>query len=376
MKQILKNRKGAIPVLGWIAIIIAVVVFGAIGFSMIPQTQTGGDGVVETSVSCPSDQTWTGTVSVQNLLNDTGAETFDTTMNFYTIKADGSQDELSYNEIGAGGFSTSITDTTSGSATLSCGKRYAVKILSTSGAGGDPSLVRSIVSQSSVADAKVNADGVFVFTARDNSGAFTLGVHQVGNIAARVFDFVEGADYIYCQDCATKTEWNATDAANWTSTTNNLTSVTVGSGGEYHVRLETRAVVNDQNVNDRGIYVLVNANTGTWGSPIVKINGVNAVDIIDSGLNPDETKAYSAYEYAYLIGRNTPLTNKEHVDVDMDIFALGGQNPAGNTLDIDLSPIGSYASVSDANNLKVGSVDDSSSRTQVYTLQDETFAVV
>src|SRR3990167_6388509 len=182
MKQILKNRKGAIPVLGWIAIIIAVVVFGGIGFSMIPQTQTGGDGVVETSVSCPSDQTWTGTVSVQNLLNDTGSETFDTSMYFYEIKADGSEDALSYNEIGKEGFATSITDTTSGSVTLSCGKRYATKILSVSGAAGDPSLVRSIISKSGVADAKVNDDGVLVFSPRDNSGALTLGVHQIGVI--------------------------------------------------------------------------------------------------------------------------------------------------------------------------------------------------
>lgn len=373
------NKKAKISLsvaLIWVSLI---VVGGLVVLSFIPQQsvvtkETKEAGIIaDQSVSCPTNFAWTGTVTVQNTANTTGAQTFDTTMNFYEISADGSEDTLSFDSYNK--FAKQITDTTAGSVSLDCGKRYAVKILSVNGAGGDQSRIRSIVGNpSGVKDTKVNDNGVLTFTATGSQGSFTAGSHQKGNFETRVKDIVNDG-FVSFVGGNTTGIWNSTDGVNWTSTVQTEKGIAVGVGGEYHIILYMRSTNADRNANDYGTYVLAEATTSTFNTPVAKIDGVTAADIKDSGLNPDEVKAYSAYEYVYLIPKTKNMLSNNEVAFDYQIFASGGQNPNGNPLDLDLATIGSYTSVTDANLLKIGAVDDSSSRADVYTRFDNTLAV-
>ena len=390
MKQILENKKGAIPVLGWLAIIVVLLIAGGIGFAMIPQEQVVPTGTTEAEVlqtaelvdqavlkTCPSDNAWSGTFTTQNKANTTGSQTFDETANFYEVKVDGSEDALGYDAYNR--FSTPITDTTSGAVTLTCAKRYAVKTLSVSGAGGDPSRFRELIgTPSGVKNAKVNDAGVLIFTAVGDRGAITAGAWQTSLIENRVYDFINVGyiDHNSSGEPGTINGWNATTLGNWSKVGNNTLGTDVGSGGEYHIRLEIRSAEQQRDVNDNGVYALVEASTSTFDSPTVKIDNVVVSDVKDTGLNPDEVKAYATYEYAYLISPDKKMRKNTQVDLDFDIFASGGQNPDGATdLKIDLASRGSFASVSDGNLYKSGSVDDSSSRVAIHTLKVNAFTL-
>jgi len=362
-KNILDDKfgrgRGRMPIWAWFLIVIGAIVVIMFLIGTIPQKERPigdgtGDGVVDLS-ACPSDLTWSGSVDVQNIFNTSGAETYDTTAYFYKA---GTED-----------LKTSITDTTAGAVTLTCGKSYDVKVLSVSGAAGDQSRIRTS-SHGTVSD-----EGVVTFMATGDGERLTFGMHQQGVIEMRVFDLINDG-FVFANGEASATAYISTDGANWTNTNTDDAPTVVGTAGEWHQKLFVRATVTDQNVNDLGTYVLIDASTTVWDTPTVRIDGAIATDIISTGLNPDEVKAYSTYEYAYLIDKSNNIVNNKEIIVDVSIFALAGTDPTeADDIAIDHATIGRYSSITGANVLKVGSVDDSSLRTSVYALHDADFAV-
>lgn len=372
-----KGKTNMWAILGVVAVVgIAIWVFSS-GVLQTTAPGTTPSQVVQlptsAAVECPTDKAWSGTVTMQNILNTSGAETFDTTMYLYEINADGSQDEAAYNAYDK--YVTTITDTTSGSLTATCGKRYAAKVLSVSGAAGDQAAIKSVLSSSGTQNAKINSQGLLVFTATSDSGQLQLGSYQQGNPQIRVFD-IENNGYMFSNGSASATAWNATDGVNFAGVTNAGTNTSVGSGGSFNIRFEVQSQNTDETFNDQGLYVLVDAASNRWATPIMKLDGSVLSDIKTGGLNPDEVKAYTGYEYVYLVPKDKALgmVNPNKYSLEMAISALAGIDPVNSdTLQVDLAPVGSYASVSNSNFLKIGSVKDDSSQTVVHTLWDTNF---
>ena len=358
-----KKTSPALIVFGFIAILLlGVIAIGVFGGKQ-EQTTIGEEVTTEgttVSTQCPSDYGFSGTVTVQNDLNTTGAETFDTTMYFYTIDANG-------NEV----FEKSSTDTTSGTLTLSCGSTYVARVLSVDGAAGDSSVINS-ASMSGATSLGAVKDGGWKFVVTKASGALTFKVHQHGLIQLRAFD-IENNNYLYNVTADTATEWTDDTSANFTSITANNTATAVGTSGSYNVRLEIQTQNADESFNDQGVYILVDASSAVWAVPTLKVSGSTLTNIKGS-LPADEAVAYADYEYVYKTSSN--FINPDKISVEYLSTAVSGVNPTGaNAPVIALAPIGSYTSVSDSNLLKFGSVKDDSSKTAVYTLYTINFFI-
>jgi len=356
MKKLLNDSRGRMSntmklLVGVGVLVVAVILFMAFGTQ---QAQTGDGTTTDTPLAaCPSDLTWSGTVDVQNTINEGSAETYDTTAYFYVSGTDV--------------LKTSISDTTAGAVSLTCGQVYDVKVLSTSGAAGDGGYIYSTT------HGTANDDGSVTFTATStNAGRITLGMNQHGVPEIQVFDASTAA---FVNEGAGTTGYKATDGVNWTSSTNNTQPKIVGSGGEIDYVISLRSTVSDENLNDFGIYVLIEAPTNIWDVPVVKADGVTLEDVKGT-LNPDEAKAYSNYEYVYLIPQGSEVSLNDKVTIGFNIFALSGQNPGtSDDIEMDFAMRGTYTSIDNANILKVGAVDDTTSQAQVYGLHDMIFDV-
>lgn len=361
------NRSGKANVLMTVALIAIIAIAALVAYNTFgkkEQTAIGPGTNVPTTASgeviCkdtkPDNLAHTLTLNMQNSLNRTGVETYDTTSYFFD-KADGS-------------LQTAPTDTTSGSVTLTWGKQYLVKTLSTSGAAGDGSWLKSGSSDAWKGD----NNGNLIYSACGTAKTETILSYQHGLRETRVFDVINN-NYLINNGTTAATSWITGTPLNFSSTTSNSTATAVGAGGEVHVIQYLRATVDDQNVNDRGIYVLIDADTSDWNTPTVKIDGAVAKDV-KGELSSDAKAAYSAYEYVYLISADRVISQQKDIQIDLDMFALSGYNPTGaDSPIIALAPIGQYASTYQNNVLKVDSVQDDSARTVVHTLETTTLSI-
>jgi hypothetical protein len=360
MEKILNKRaKGSMTTVAiWVGVVavVGLLAFMAFGGNSAPAPSSSGSsstgGIQPTasqcSVACPDDLDWAGTINVRNKLNSTGAENFDTTTYFY--EADGS-------------LKTSITDTTSGAATLTCGNTYAVKVQSTSGAAGDSG---AFIDGSGYT---ANPDGTASLTACGSGSTITFVSRQHGLPEIRVRDNVnDGLAFSHGNDDDAVT-YQTTDGAVFGSSTNG-SAIAVGAGGNLEFTQFVRATADDQNVNDLGMWILIDAGTSIWDKPAVKIDGASASEA-SAQLSADEKIAYNGYEYVFFVPASRVIDNNDKLEINIDINALGGTNPDGDdNISVDYAPIGHFQSNSDSNVLKVGAVDDSSSRGDVHTRHD------
>lgn len=347
-----------------IVAVLALVVLVAIAVGVFTMRETavptGGVPTPSGVATCPSDLGFSGTVTVQNLLNVSSAETYDNTMYFYEVQDDGTVL-----------YKTSISDTTAGSVTLTCGKTYIGKILSTDGASGDNSIVQSATMSGGKV---VNIDDGYVkFTVLSDSGELKLYTHQRGNPQVRVKD-IETDAFMYENSGAIASLYNATDAANFSSSVNQ-TAYAVGTGGSHNVRIEMQTQSDDLAFNDRDTLFLIDESASVWDVPVVKLDGSTLTNV-KSSLNTDEARAFADYEYVYLIPKEKTFLKPDKIVLEVYSTALGGQNP-GVTDDpiFQWAPRGTYTSVTDSNLLKVGAVKDDSSLTAVYTMWTMNFGV-
>lgn len=109
-----------------------------------------------------------------NVLNGTGSETYDTTTYFYIADENGKK----------GTFKTSITDTSAGTTSLTCGETYYVEVQSTNGAAGDSAEILT------ASEGKILDNGALLFTAKDAGNRLTLRMHQRGLPEVRAKDLV------------------------------------------------------------------------------------------------------------------------------------------------------------------------------------------
>ncbi len=332
-------------------LLVGAVLFGLV---QIPQVSVGEPTeAVPSAVSCPSDGDTSITFDVVNAMNTTGSEGFDVTAYF----------------IGASGHTVKITDTTSPTAsTLNCGETYTVKIESTDGAGGDNSRAQSIHH----GDGTIS-NGNVEFTAKGSSMSFEVAVDQQGVLESRMYDNLN-AGHVFDGNDATATDYE-TDGVDFYSTTDNSTAYAVGSGGEVDVTLTVRATNDDENWNDRGTYILIDADATKWdtSNAVLSFDG-QTLSNVQGSLSEFEDRKWSTYEMIYFV--DSPITQQDKADIRLNMFALSGVDPeASDDIQIDIGAKGQYLQTASSSALAEGGVKDDSSGTLVRSLFDSSLQV-
>ena len=212
-----QNKKGAGALLVIFLIVLVVGVLLALYFGIankpieekIVDSGLGSDlGVSGILSGCPDNGQTSVVVDVQNNQNSTGVETFDTTLELYDATAtDPNTAPLE-----------TLTDTSAGAATLSCGQKYYGKILSTSGASGDSGIILA-VSGSGLSDLKASDDMTsFTFTPNRESAKLVVKSQQHATQRVRVFNLIGDAFMDDNQD-ETATNYDSTDGVVFEDTT-------------------------------------------------------------------------------------------------------------------------------------------------------------
>lgn len=338
-----RKRRGTNPWLIFgVIVVLGVLVFGVANV-MGPSE---GDEEPATGVTgCPDDGTTTLSITLQNMLNDTGAETFN----------------ASYVLEGSDGDYITGSNTDGGSKDLNCGESYTLSILSEDGDEKDNSVIESILrgpDSASISDGKVE------FKALGSSMNLRLAGTQHGVLEFRAYDNDEAA-FIYDDSDASANDYE-TDGVTFTSTTDNSTATSVGTGGEINFDIQMRSTRADTDFNDKYVLVLVEAPVSTWDEPTVSFEGSQLSDVKGS-LTEHEERAYSSYEYIYKV--NADLLDSAKT-LNLQMKALSGVDPTSD-VEVDFASAGTYLST-DGVTVKEGAAQDDSTTSNVYTVQDVT----
>jgi hypothetical protein len=297
----------------------------------------------QASFSCGSDKETSVTVTLKNDQNTTGLQTFDANYYIYLIGTDGKETQV-----------VSGSDTTGGTATLDCGNKYRLKLV-TDGST-DNSRIKGVYTQ----NAEVDKDGSVLFTTVAPS--FTLGLVGSQHSAIEVRAYNEDARARMYEAGGSNSAYVGTGATFY-SVTDNATVTTVTTGSSLMQTMELRAVSTTADFNDYGVYVLVDADPNYWDTiQSMEFDGVELQDVKGS-LTADESKAFSGYEFVYLISSGKLVDSKNH---KLYFDALKSTGATGSdTLKIDFAVSGNFLSV-DGYTLKTAGAKDSSGSPLVY----------
>jgi hypothetical protein len=302
---------------------------------------------------CGSTKQTTVTFNLKNALNTTGNDLFDMTGYLYKVNADKTETNVA-----------TISDTTGGTETLDCGATYRFKPVT------DGSTVNSRITGTFTSNAKVDADGSVVFT----TTAPTLTVGMLGSkhalVQVRAYD-EEARGFVYNDASGANNQFSGNNVV-FTSTIDNATKTSVVAGASLRETYEIRNVDTISDYNDFGAYVLIGstvANTfgNYWDKVLsVKFDGVDLVDAkATGGLNANEQKAYSGYDYVFLIPAGKLMDSKTHT-LYFEISKSSGAT-GDNTVAVNLDPRGSYLSV-DGYSVKTAGAKDTATNALVYPL--------
>jgi hypothetical protein len=343
-----------------------VVVLLVVGF--VYMASTGGfsatgtdDGVAVTGVknlaSCPTDGDTSATITVQNVLNETGTESYDMSITLFAKDANGAEEWVA-----------DVTDTTAGAQTLNCGATYVLRGLS-SQSGSDSAY---IVAASGMGAVVIEGGNAVEITPTKSSEAVKIQSKQHGTLKFKAFDNLNNG-WIYDAADASATDYETTGVT-LKSTTGNTTAMAIGTDEEIDITLKVRSVESDADFADLGMYIAIEGATSVWQEPTIKFDGATLTNVKGS-LSSDEVIYFADYEYVFKI--DTPadgrlVENSDH-DLDFQMAARSGVNPTTD-VEIDFVSIGSSsATIGDVVNY--GGVTDASSPVVVFTDQDVTLDI-
>lgn len=358
------DKKGKIDLVGIAVILLALGVLGMGVMLYMSPTGGGGGGGLESTLQdlseaakaaniCPTDLTTSTEIEVRNILNETSQQ----------------EKDVTFVCLGAGGQVEVINDTTNPTAVdFDCNVQYTCKPISSGDSEGDQGKILTIEEASNPSAQVLEDDSGFSFTPIGGSTYVAVGAHEQGAIQVRVWDDNERS-WACAGSSATCGTWNSTDGATFGDTTDGTAFVVTAASG-LELCYEVQATDDGENVNDRGIYVLVDAATTVWKTPDVTIDGVGASNFKGS-LNEDEATSYSDYEYVYKVEQDKKVTSKNSETMEVCI-SLEASSDAGASDDVsvDFSPIATYRATDDDNTVKLGAVTDADPPAQVHTLFD------
>lgn len=308
------------------------------------------------ALNCPDTKVTTTYITLKNEEDDTKDDTFDAVGYYYRV-VDGKEE-----------YAGTVSDTTSGSVSLDCGKTYRLRLVASNANEGDNSIITRVISG---AGAKLVDGGKAVeFVPRDSSYTLKIGGERHGVLQFKLYDNVN-AGWVRDNSAADNagTEWED-DGITFKTTSSNSTANAVGVGDELDFALHFRASQANTSFDDFGFYVLVEGGASAatvWAEPsTVEINGRPLTKVTLEGA---ESKQFSGYEYVYKV------TDVDVTDADNALRFVwkpnSGQNPTAD-IEIDFASIGGYLSV-DGSTVGYAAAKDDTSATVVYTVQDTTW---
>lgn len=310
------------------------------------QPAISGNAVAQAGL-CPADGTTSLSFTVINPLNTSGEESYDQTARIYEV-----------NDNGEALFAT-LTDTTAGTADLNCGDTYRVRLESTDSANARIDSVSS-------GDADVIESGRAIeFVAERSNFNLRVDSSQHAGILVRAFDQDQNA-FVFADDSDSASTLRATGAT-FQSTVDNATATALNSGDDLRWTFGIEANGEDVDANDFGTYILVKASTTVYEEPSVSYEGSDLQDVFGQ-LDTYESRAFSSYDYAYLIPEGASIEDSER-DISLDISALSNVNPgASDDIEIAFATVGAVKEVS-GQDMRYSASTDASSPTAVFTLQ-------
>lgn len=305
--------------------------------------------------NCADDKDLSLTFDVKNTENSSSNQEFDVTAYIYQLVGDDYA------------LKATVTDTTGASATtinLGCGEDYMVKVIGTTGAQGDGSIIDAL--QAGAPGELKN--GNWYFHASNGDIVTQLSVSQHALLETKFWDY-NGAGWVYDNADNSATGFEG-DATTYTSVTNNATAMdeTVCINGYFTLQ----AATTDSDVQDRDLIVLFETPKATWDKPTVSLNGVA---LADATLNEFEEEAYDAYEYAFLIPRTVHiLDGAETAKLDLNLCLKSGVASSSVDPEMDFAVRTQVLSI-DGSTVIESAVTDAGTPAQVMALHDITFDV-
>ncbi|MEM2121744.1 MAG: hypothetical protein QXU20_03765 [Candidatus Woesearchaeota archaeon] len=351
-------KKAELKTTGWLLIIIVAIFLAWNAGWLRPPTPTPTPTPTPQPqpqpTTCPSTGLTNLRLEVINTANETGSESFDVTAYLYKINN------------GVEEYVTTITDTTNPAAiAIDCGYDYVLKPVSTDGASGNSGKFTKVISGSGSI-----RDGWLYFSARSANQQLIVGMDQHATLQCRAYDNKQKG-LVFNDDDASNTDYEG-DGVVWTSTINNSSPTNEALGIDFS--FDCVAVQTDTNYNDRGVWVLIEAPTTTWSTPVVYVNG-NRISESSGLMTPYEARAFANYEYKFLIPESVVIKDAgEGIDLRVVLSLLPGVTSANADPEIDLVPRGSYLSI-DGVTVKVGAARDDSATTLIYSVYDMTIDV-
>lgn len=321
------------------------------------EDQPSGAGASGGASLCPTDGDTTLVVDVRNKLNTTGTEEYDTTV--YVYDSSGSLD-------------VTLTDTTNPAGTnVNCGDKYTIKMVASDADNGDNSGFEGLDYPKNKDSVKYDAATKTIsFDALESTTSIGAQGEQHGLLKFKIYDN-DGAAWTFdSQDTSATNYENA--ATTWNSSTTGTLGYTLTTASDI-LNLDYKVTGNSTDTDFAAHYVLVavEAPLTEYNAPTVAWDGKALSDIKLTGLNGEEARALSRYEYIYKI--DGQIEDVVH-SLNFQIYALNGQNPSTD-IEVDFYSAGAYLSV-DGNTVKVGTHRDDSANTATYTVQDTTVLIV
>jgi hypothetical protein len=342
------KARDTILIIGAMLVIVGLFVFGVVvpGNLSVTSKEASKDN---SAVLCGSDISSTVTFTAYNSLNDTAKASRDQSLNLYQI-VDGKEQYVAVQ-----------SDLTAGQYTAVCGQKYVARLVSASGKG-------TVISKVSGGASTIDGGKAIEFTA---SKGTTIDIYtkDISGISVKAYDNRLKGD-IYNTVGASATDFETTGVT-FTSTTNNATAMAIGLGEKVDVTVTMNSVNTYSDVADQGMYILVDASVTDYDTPVISLNGVT---LTEATLVGSESKAYSSYEYAYRVPASQVgalIAYNSDAELRVKVPTVSGVNPTSDIV-VAIAPIGAVSKVA-SNELVYQSVDDSSSKTAVYTLQTMTF---
>lgn len=354
-KKIWRKKSDSVKVVsGIIAILGVLMLFGALpwmktdyvaGWFSKPASVTQPE-LTSDFAGCPTDGDTSVTLNVYNVLNTSGSENYD--VGYYVLDA-------------SNNIVTSGSDTTSPSSfTVNCGQNYKLAVVASNSDGGDGSQIKST-------NIGTLTNGMVSFAADRANMNFNLEMSQHGLLQFKLYDNTN-ARFAYDTGDIENSAFEL-DGVTFTNG-DNSTAFALGAGGYLDTVLKVQGNGVDTDFQDAYVLIAVEAPVTEYDQPSVKFNGVTLSDIKGTGLNADEVKALSGYEYVYKI---TAPMQDDISDVAFYIKATGAANPSSD-VEVDFYAAGNYKATA-AQTIKTGAVQDDSSKTVVFTVQDVTIDV-
>ena len=361
-----------LTVIGIIALI-AIVAIGAVmwtggAFSTVgkttgtPTPSTGGISTTPTgavvATLCPDALTTSVTLKVYNKLDTAATQTMNNTILLYEM-SDAKEALVMTTNAGA-------------TATLDCGKTYRVKLLS----DDTNDFSAKILGVRSGKGAVLGADGKYVeFQTAGATYNLELDGKKHSNLTLKLFDN-KANGWVFDSTSGTAGNYQASPV-NFVSAVNATTVMNITTGQNIDATYTLRAASAYADFADFGAIVYVNASVKVWDTPTLTYNGV-VLDPAD--LTTSEKRAYSEYEYAFVLpaapADKALIPDKDQV-MKLQISALSDVDPtATDDLDVWFVSIGASKQVSGNGVVYATTTDAATSITPVYVEQKSSISVV